>query len=36
MAVERIPEDVREFILDNLDSVAQLEGLLLSNEPANE
>ena len=36
MAVERIPEVVCEFILDNIDWVAQLEGLLLRNEPANE
>lgn len=29
MAADLIPDDVRQFILDNIDSVAQLEGLLL-------
>ena len=29
MADDLIPDDVKEFILENIDSVAQLEGLLL-------
>lgn len=29
MAEELIPDDVRQFIADNIDSVAELEGLLL-------
>lgn len=34
MGDELIPEDVRDFILDKIDSVAELEGLLLvSREP---
>ena len=29
MANDLIPEDVRQFIVDKIDSVAELEGLLL-------
>ncbi|MCU1287958.1 MAG: hypothetical protein JWN60_187 [Acidobacteria bacterium] len=29
MAVELVPDDVRQFIIDKIDSVAELEGLLL-------
>lgn len=29
MSKEIIPEDIRKFILDNIDSIAQMEGLLL-------